>query len=98
MRHSASTPQSTCTESVVHLFQSVFMLGALTQAGGAVDDCAGTSLWGLSDDDLLASLDATHVLAQRLATVQLGLVREVDAATWRSPRAPRPPPSGCESG
>ena len=27
---------------------------------------------------LLASLDATHVLAQRLATVQLGLVRELD--------------------
>ncbi|MFG1838663.1 DUF222 domain-containing protein [Micromonospora sp. NPDC049175] len=27
---------------------------------------------------MLASLDATHVLAQRLATVQLGLVREVD--------------------
>ncbi|MBQ1037045.1 HNH endonuclease signature motif containing protein [Micromonospora sp. C81] len=55
------------------------MLRALAQAGGAVDDCAGTSLWALSDDDLLACLDATHVLAQRLATVQLGLVREVDS-------------------
>ncbi|MGC4810512.1 DUF222 domain-containing protein [Micromonospora sp. DT228] len=54
------------------------MLGVLTQAGGTVDDCAETALWGLSDDELLASLDATHVLAQRLATVQLGLVREVD--------------------
>ncbi|MET8039608.1 DUF222 domain-containing protein [Micromonospora sp. NPDC005215] len=54
------------------------MLRALTQAGGAVDDCAETALWGLSDDELLASLDATQVLAQRLATVQLGLVREVD--------------------
>ncbi|MET8549032.1 HNH endonuclease signature motif containing protein [Micromonospora zamorensis] len=55
------------------------MLTALTQAGGAVDDCAGASLWALSDDDLLACLDATHVLAQRLAAVQLGLVREVDS-------------------
>ncbi|WP_328849236.1 HNH endonuclease signature motif containing protein [Micromonospora zamorensis] len=55
------------------------MLRALAQAGGAVDDCAGTSLWALSDDDLLACLDATHVLAQRLAAVQLGLVREVDS-------------------
>ncbi|MET8355579.1 DUF222 domain-containing protein [Micromonospora sp. NPDC005171] len=54
------------------------MLEALEQVGGAVDDCAETTLWGLSDDELLASLDATHVLAQRLATVQLGLVRELD--------------------
>ncbi|WP_371408211.1 HNH endonuclease [Micromonospora zamorensis] len=55
------------------------MLRALAQAGGAVDDCAGASLWALSDNDLLACLDATHVLAQRLAAVQLGLVREVDS-------------------
>ncbi|MET7960246.1 HNH endonuclease signature motif containing protein [Micromonospora zamorensis] len=55
------------------------MLTALAQAGGAVDDCAGASLWALSDDDLLACLDATHVLAQRLAAVQLGLVHEVDS-------------------
>ncbi|MFI6232632.1 DUF222 domain-containing protein [Micromonospora sp. NPDC050784] len=54
------------------------MLEALEQVGGAVDDCAETALWGLSDDELLASLDATQVLAQRLATVQLGLVRELD--------------------
>nr|WTA68102.1 HNH endonuclease [Micromonospora sp. NBC_00855] len=54
------------------------MLEALEQVGGAVDDCAETTLWGLSDDELLASLDATQVLAQRLATVQLGLVRELD--------------------
>ncbi|MEU4527115.1 DUF222 domain-containing protein [Micromonospora ureilytica] len=54
------------------------MLEALAQVGGAVDDCAETALWGLSDDDLLASLDATQVLAQRLAAVQLGLVRELD--------------------
>ncbi|MEU7798656.1 DUF222 domain-containing protein [Micromonospora arborensis] len=55
------------------------MLRALAQAGGAVGDCAEAALWGLSDDELQASLDATHVLAQRLATVQLGLVRELDA-------------------
>ncbi|WP_433128451.1 DUF222 domain-containing protein [Micromonospora sp. CA-240977] len=54
------------------------MLRALAQAGGAVDDCAETARWGLSDDELLAALDATQVLAQRLATVQLGLIREVD--------------------
>ncbi len=66
------------TKSVVHLFYSVFMLEALAQVGGAVDDCAETALWGLSDDELLASLDATQVLAQRLAAVQLGLVRELD--------------------
>ncbi|MET8120576.1 DUF222 domain-containing protein [Micromonospora sp. NPDC005189] len=55
------------------------MLSAFTQAGGAVDDCADAALWALSDRELLASLDAAHVLAQRLATVQLGLVRELDA-------------------
>ncbi|MBM7492012.1 hypothetical protein JOD64_003234 [Micromonospora luteifusca] len=55
------------------------MLRALAQAGGTVDDCAEAALWGLSDGELQASLDATHVLAQRLATVQLGLVRELDA-------------------
>ncbi|WP_433265977.1 DUF222 domain-containing protein [Micromonospora vinacea] len=54
------------------------MLETLEQVGGAVDDCTETTLWGLSDDELLASLDATQVLAQRLATVQLGLVRELD--------------------
>ncbi|MDG9672548.1 HNH endonuclease signature motif containing protein [Micromonospora sp. DH14] len=54
------------------------MLEALEQVGGAVDDCAETTLWGLSDDELPASLDATQVLSQRLATVQLGLVRELD--------------------
>ncbi|MET7371451.1 HNH endonuclease signature motif containing protein [Micromonospora arida] len=54
------------------------MLEALVQVGGAVDDCAEPALWALSDDELLASLDATQVLAQRLAAVQLGLVRELD--------------------
>ncbi|MET8353722.1 MULTISPECIES: DUF222 domain-containing protein [unclassified Micromonospora] len=55
------------------------MLRALAQAGGAVDDCAEAAPWTLSDAELLASLDATHTVAQRLATVQLGLVRELDA-------------------
>ncbi|MGW3784838.1 DUF222 domain-containing protein [Micromonospora chokoriensis] len=55
------------------------MLRALAQAGGAVNDCAQASVWALSDSELLASLDAAHVLAQRLAAVQLGLVRELDS-------------------
>ncbi|WP_430503332.1 DUF222 domain-containing protein [Micromonospora trifolii] len=55
-----------------------FHVGGLAQVGGAVDDCAETALWALSDDELLASLDATQVVAQRLAAVQLGLVRELD--------------------
>ncbi|RLP93253.1 HNH endonuclease signature motif containing protein [Micromonospora sp. CV4] len=55
------------------------MLGVLAQADDAIDDCAATSIWALPDDELLASLDATHTVAQRLAAVQLGLVRELDA-------------------
>ncbi|MET8278812.1 DUF222 domain-containing protein [Micromonospora sp. NPDC005174] len=54
------------------------MLRALAQAAGGVDDCADAALWALADDELLASLDAAHVLAQRLATIQLALVRELD--------------------
>ncbi|MGQ5264157.1 DUF222 domain-containing protein [Micromonospora sp. ZYX-F-536] len=55
------------------------MLEALAQAGGAVDDCVEAAPWALSDDELLAALDVTHTVAQRLATIQLGLVRELDA-------------------
>ena len=55
------------------------MLGALAQAVGAVDDCAEAAPWALSDGELLASLDTTHEVAQRLAAIQLGLVRELDA-------------------
>ncbi|MET8229587.1 DUF222 domain-containing protein [Micromonospora sp. NPDC005298] len=54
------------------------MLRALAQAGGTVDDCADAVLWALSDDELLASVDAAHVVAQRLAAIQLALVRELD--------------------
>ncbi|MEU8424065.1 DUF222 domain-containing protein [Micromonospora sp. NPDC048835] len=54
------------------------MLEALEQVSGAVDDCAEAALWGFSDDELLACLDATQVVAQRLAAIQLGLVRELD--------------------
>ncbi|MEU4333369.1 DUF222 domain-containing protein [Micromonospora lupini] len=54
------------------------MLRALVQAAGAVDDCAEPALWALPDDELLASLDAAHVVAQRLAAVQIALVRELD--------------------
>ncbi|MGC4818786.1 DUF222 domain-containing protein [Micromonospora sp. DT63] len=55
------------------------MLGALAQASGAVDDCVEAAAWALPDNELLASLDAAHQVAQRLAAVQLGLVRELDA-------------------
>ncbi|MGC4768105.1 DUF222 domain-containing protein [Micromonospora sp. DT44] len=54
------------------------MLRALAQAGDGVDACADTAPWALSDDELLAALDASHALAQRLATIQLALVRELD--------------------
>ncbi|MGV9210761.1 DUF222 domain-containing protein [Micromonospora sp. RB23] len=54
------------------------MLRALAQAGGGVDDCADVAPWALCDDELLAALDASHALAQRLATIQLALVRELD--------------------
>ncbi|WP_433117002.1 DUF222 domain-containing protein [Micromonospora sp. CA-246542] len=54
------------------------MLRALAQAGGGVDACADTAPWALPDDELLAALEASHALAQRLATIQLALVRELD--------------------
>ncbi|MGC4877508.1 DUF222 domain-containing protein [Micromonospora sp. DT43] len=55
------------------------MLRALAQAASAVDDCAEAAPWAFPDGELLASLDAAHVVAQRLAAVQLALVRELDA-------------------
>ena len=67
------------SEIVVHLFYCCSMLAALAQVGGAVGTCADATLWALSDDELLASLDAAHEAAQRLTAVQLGLVRELDA-------------------
>lgn len=40
--------------------------------------CADTAVWALAEHDLIAALDASHRLAQRLAAVQLALVRELD--------------------
>ncbi|MET8524939.1 DUF222 domain-containing protein [Micromonospora sp. NPDC005172] len=54
------------------------MLEGLAQAGAAVADCLDAPAWALSEHDLVAALDAAHRLAQRLAAVQLALVREVD--------------------
>src|SRR5580765_7849673 len=55
------------------------MDGALTQLERAVEECLSAPLFALSSKDLLACVDRVQVLAQRLAAVQLGLVREVDA-------------------
>ena len=44
----------------------------------AVEACAGTAVWGLSDGELVAGLDELWVAQRRLAAVHLALVREVD--------------------
>ncbi|MFI6068862.1 DUF222 domain-containing protein [Micromonospora sp. NPDC051227] len=54
------------------------MIDALEQAEAAVAACFDTSAWAVSEHDLVAALDATHRLEQRLAAVKLGLVRELD--------------------
>ncbi|MFC4106877.1 HNH endonuclease signature motif containing protein [Micromonospora zhanjiangensis] len=53
-------------------------MDVLARAGEAISSCADTSVWALSEEDLLAALDAVHVLEQRLVAVKLALVREVD--------------------
>lgn len=40
--------------------------------------CADAAAWALAEHDLIAALDATHRLQQRLAAVQLAVVRELD--------------------
>ncbi|SCF25673.1 HNH endonuclease signature motif containing protein [Micromonospora chokoriensis] len=54
------------------------MVEGLAQAEAAVADCLDASAWALPEQGLVAALDATHRLAQRLAAVQLALVRELD--------------------
>ena len=44
----------------------------------AVDECAATAVWTLPDGELVEALDELHVLQQRLAAVELRLVREFD--------------------
>ena len=54
------------------------VIDELAQADSAVATCADASVWALSEHDLIAALDATHRLQQRLAAVQLARVRELD--------------------
>jgi len=54
------------------------MREALVRAAEAVGDCVESSVWGMSDAELIAALDSVHVLEQQLAAVKLGLVRELD--------------------
>ncbi|MGC4773432.1 DUF222 domain-containing protein [Micromonospora sp. DT44] len=54
------------------------MLEGLARAEAAVADCLDAAAWALPEHDLVAALDAAHRLAQRLAALQLTLVREVD--------------------
>jgi hypothetical protein len=54
------------------------VIEALTRAGAVISPCVDASLWALPEAELLACLDAVHVLEQRLTAVKLGLVREVD--------------------
>ncbi|MEW2427614.1 DUF222 domain-containing protein [Micromonospora sp. NPDC047644] len=54
------------------------MIDELARVEGAVAACADAPAWALSEHDLIAVLDATHRLQQRLAAVQLAAVRELD--------------------
>ena len=54
------------------------MIDELVRAESAVATCADASAWALSEHDLIAALDAAHRLQQRLAAVQLAVVRELD--------------------
>jgi hypothetical protein len=55
------------------------MRGALAQLAVAVDDCQSAAMSGLSQDDLLSSLDECAVLVSRLAAVQARLVAHIEA-------------------
>ncbi|MFI6241114.1 DUF222 domain-containing protein [Micromonospora sp. NPDC050795] len=54
------------------------MIDELARAEGAVAACTDAPAWALAEHDLIAVLDATHRLQQRLAAVQLAAVRELD--------------------
>ncbi|MGW2622277.1 DUF222 domain-containing protein [Micromonospora taraxaci] len=54
------------------------MIDELARADNAVASCADAAAWALSERELIAALDATHRLQQRLAAVQLAVVRELD--------------------
>jgi hypothetical protein len=50
----------------------------LAQAEAAVAACVDAATWALSESGLVAVIDASHRLQQRLAAVQLAAVRELD--------------------
>ncbi|MFF5199365.1 DUF222 domain-containing protein [Micromonospora parva] len=54
------------------------MVEELAQADGAVAACVDAAAWALSEQDLIAALDAAHRIEQRLAAVKLTLIRELD--------------------
>ncbi|MGQ5260010.1 DUF222 domain-containing protein [Micromonospora sp. ZYX-F-536] len=54
------------------------MIDELARAESAVAATAGAATWAISEHDLIAAIDATHRLQQRLASVQLAAVRELD--------------------
>jgi hypothetical protein len=50
----------------------------LEQLGDDAAKCAGAAVWALSDEDLVASLDAAHRLEQLAAAVKAHLVRRIE--------------------
>ncbi|MEV4657753.1 DUF222 domain-containing protein [Micromonospora sp. NPDC049301] len=54
------------------------MVEELAQAEAAVAACLDVATWAVAEHELVAALDAAHRLEQRLAAVQLALVRELD--------------------
>ncbi|WP_406077540.1 DUF222 domain-containing protein [Micromonospora sp. NBC_00858] len=54
------------------------MVDELAQAEAAVAACVGAATWAMSESDLVAVIDASHRLQQRLAAVQLAAVRDLD--------------------
>ncbi|GAA1373065.1 HNH endonuclease signature motif containing protein [Catellatospora chokoriensis] len=55
------------------------MREALVQAERTVAACTDAPVWPLADAELITALDAAHRLRERLAGVELSLVRELDA-------------------
>lgn len=55
------------------------MQEALAQAGRSVVACVDAPVWPMTDAELITSLDSARALRERLAAVELSLVRELDA-------------------
>ncbi|MEV1072236.1 HNH endonuclease signature motif containing protein [Micromonospora parva] len=54
------------------------MVEELPQAEDAIAACADTAIWALSEGELIAALDTVHRIEQRLASVKLAVIRELD--------------------